>query len=91
MKELVCPECGSSDLTHYTNAFVLRDPVLKDDGSLELLEVDTLEYEKYFQCFDCGHRPSAEALIACGMETGASKRSGFCTAGHGTPATAPHS
>jgi hypothetical protein len=74
MKEVVCPECGGSDVTHYTDTYVLRNPIVKEDGSLELLEVDTLECDAFFQCFDCGHRPSAEALIASAVEAGAGRR-----------------
>jgi hypothetical protein len=91
MKEVVCPECGGRDVSHYTDAYVLRNPIVKEDGSLELLDVETLENEEFFQCFDCGHRPSAAALIACAVETGVSKRISFFTAMHGIHATAPHS
>jgi transcription elongation factor Elf1 len=91
MKEVVCPECGGSDVSHYTDAYVQRNPIVKEDGSLELLDVDTLEYEKFFQCSDCGHRPSAEALIACAMESGANKRTSSFTAAHGFRVTSPHS
>jgi len=91
MKEVVCPECGGSNVGHYTDAYVLRNPLVKDDGSLELVEVDTLEYEEFFQCSDCGHRPSAEALIAGAVEAGARRRTGPITALRGIRAAAPHS
>jgi hypothetical protein len=91
MKEVVCPKCGGSDVSHYTDAYVLRNPIVKEDGSLELLKVDTLEYEEFFQCFDCGHRPSAKALIASSVEAGTSKRTSSFTTAHGILATAPHS
>jgi hypothetical protein len=91
MKEVVCPECGGGGVSHYTDAYVVRNPVVKEDGSLELLSVDTLEYDEFFQCFDCGHRPSAEAIIASAVEAGASKRTSSFTTAHGIRATAPHS
>jgi hypothetical protein len=91
MKEVVCPECGSSNVSHYTDAYVVRSPILKDDGSLVLLEVDTLECEEFFQCFDCGHRPSTEELIACAVEGGANNRTSSFADAHGVRVAAPHS
>jgi DNA-directed RNA polymerase subunit RPC12/RpoP len=70
MKEVVCPECRSERLYHYTDAYVLRSPVVKEDGSMGLIEFDTEEYDEFFECRDCGHRPTeAELISAVGNET----------------------
>jgi DNA-directed RNA polymerase subunit RPC12/RpoP len=70
MKAIICPECKSERLYHYTDAYVLRSPVIKDDGGLGLIEFDTDEYARFFECRDCGHKPTeAELLSAIDKDT----------------------
>jgi DNA-directed RNA polymerase subunit RPC12/RpoP len=64
MKQVVCPECGSQRLRHYTDAYLVWTPVLEDDGTLGKLDSETEEYDGFFECRDCGHRPSEEELLA---------------------------
>ena len=67
MKDVLCPECGSPNVRHLTDAYLLRYPVLKEDGTLGLLECDTLEYDAFFECPDCGHRPTEAELISAAV------------------------
>jgi DNA-directed RNA polymerase subunit RPC12/RpoP len=64
MKHIVCPECDSQRLYHYTDVYVLRTPVVKEDGSLGLLDFDTDEFAGFFECCDCGHRPTEAELLS---------------------------
>jgi hypothetical protein len=44
---------------------VIRTPVINDDEEIELLEGHTNEYDDtFFECFDCGHRPSEDELLS---------------------------
>jgi predicted nucleic-acid-binding Zn-ribbon protein len=64
MKEIACPKCGSRNVHHYTDAYVLRTPVIREDGSIELLEYQTNEYDDcFFECYDCGYRPTEDELL----------------------------
>jgi hypothetical protein len=57
MKNLPCPRCGGNSLLHYTDAYVLRTPVINEEGSLKLLYERTNEYDdSFFDCEDCGYR-----------------------------------
>ena len=65
MKQVVCPSCGGPDVHHYTDAYVLRTPVVNEDGSVGLLECQTNEYDDcFFECLDCGCRPTEEELLS---------------------------
>jgi len=63
MKDVLCPECGGPNVRHLTEASILRYPSFKKDGSLELRDCDTLEYDAFFECPDCGHRPNKAELL----------------------------
>lgn len=64
MKAISCPKCGSSRLRHFTDAYVIRTPVINDEGEIELLDDDTNEYDdSFFECDDCGHRPEEDELL----------------------------
>lgn len=64
MKEVPCPRCGSDSLMHYTDAYVLRRPVVNDEGQLELRDERTNEYDdSFFDCEDCGYRPTEDELL----------------------------
>ena len=65
MRRIVCPSCGSHELHHYTDAYVLRNPVMQDDGSIGLLVYRTNEYDhQFFECLKCGKRPT-ESELCC--------------------------
>ena len=65
MKKVSCPKCGSRDVHHYTDAYVLRSPVVRKDGSIRLLEHQTNEYDdSFFECLDCGCRPTEDELLS---------------------------
>ena len=65
MKSIVCPKCGGLSVYHYTDAYVLRTPVLNQDGTLVLVNFDTNEYDdQFFECFDCGSRLTESELIS---------------------------
>lgn len=65
MKNVVCPECGGPNVMHYTDAYILRTPIVREEGAIALLDCDTDEYAAFFQCPDCGHRPDeVELLVA---------------------------
>jgi hypothetical protein len=69
MKQITCPECKSSEVHHYTDAYVIRTPVIKEDGSIDLIEDRTNEYDdRFFECFDCGYRPTEDELLSCALE-----------------------
>jgi hypothetical protein len=91
MKQIACPECGGPNVNHYTDGYLLRTPVIKEDGSLGLIDCDTLEYEEFFQCCDCGHRPGEAELISAAVEAGASRGACSFTNAPNARATAPHS
>lgn len=64
MKEVPCPRCGSHTLLHYTDAYVLRTPMVNDEGQLELKDERTNEYDdNFFACEDCGYRPTEDELL----------------------------
>jgi DNA-directed RNA polymerase subunit RPC12/RpoP len=70
MKQIVCPECGSRDVHHYTDAYVLRTPVIKEGGRIELLEYDTDQFDdSFFECLRCGHRPTESELLIAAVPT----------------------
>ena len=53
MKEVLCPKCGSDSLLNYRDAYVLRKPVINDDGKLELIDDGTNEFDdNFFSCED---------------------------------------
>lgn len=65
MKQVMCPRCGSDSLLHYTDAYVLRMPMISSDGKLELLTQQTNEYDDtFFDCEVCGYRPSEDEVLA---------------------------
>jgi DNA-directed RNA polymerase subunit RPC12/RpoP len=63
MKRIVCPECGNQAVRHFTDAFLVWTPILRDDGALGHLDSTTEEYAEYFECSDCGHRPTESELV----------------------------
>jgi rubredoxin len=64
MKRVVCPQCGSERVYHYTDVYVVREPVLRDDGQIRLVDFETEEFADFFMCRECEFRPKAEELIA---------------------------
>lgn len=68
MRQVTCPECGSSKLRHYEDVYLVWTPVLEDDGNLGRLNPETEEYSEYFECKGCGHRPSESELLSCARE-----------------------
>jgi hypothetical protein len=65
MKAIPCPKCGSADLRHFTDAYVIRVPMMNSDGEIELVEDDTNEYDDaFFECGACGHRPDEDDLLS---------------------------
>jgi predicted nucleic-acid-binding Zn-ribbon protein len=67
MKKIVCPRCGSEEFHHYTDAYVLRSPIIDDEGGIQLLDSHTNEYDDcFFECFRCGCRPTEDELLAQG-------------------------
>jgi DNA-directed RNA polymerase subunit RPC12/RpoP len=64
MKPVACPNCGSGKVFHFTDAYVVRNPVIDDDGSIELLESHTNEYDDcFYECSDCGNKPDEYELL----------------------------
>jgi hypothetical protein len=64
MNKVLCPKCGGSKIYHYTDAYVLREPVITMDGSLRLIELGTNEYDdQFFECIECGYRPSEKEIL----------------------------
>jgi hypothetical protein len=68
MKQIVCPICRSERVFHYTDVYVVRKPVLQEDGSFELLEFETEEYQEFFKCRECGVMPWEKELRASAIE-----------------------
>ena len=65
MEKIVCPRCGSEEFHHYTDAYVLRIPVINAEGAIDLLDSHTNEYDDcFFECFQCGSRPTEEELLS---------------------------
>ncbi len=65
MKAIPCPKCGSSRLRHFTDAYVIRTPMINDNSEVELLDCDTNEYDdSFFQCDSCGYRPDEDELLS---------------------------
>lgn len=65
MDQIGCPKCGSKELRHCTDAFVVRKPAINSLGALELHESHTDEFDhNFFECFDCGYQPREEELLA---------------------------
>jgi hypothetical protein len=65
MKEVTCPICGGHNVYHYTDAYVVRRPRFEDDGAIQLVELETVEYDDcFFECTDCGARPSESELTS---------------------------
>ncbi len=63
MTQVPCPRCGSYALLHYVDAYVIRKPVLDDDGKLKLTNESTTEYDdSFFDCDDCGFRYEGDQL-----------------------------
>jgi hypothetical protein len=63
MKQIACPNCGSRKLRHYTDAYLVWTPVLQDDGTLGKLDPEKEEYDEFFECRDCGHKPTEGELL----------------------------
>jgi hypothetical protein len=64
MNQVLCPQCGSDSLLHYTDAYILRTPVINDEGQLLLTGERTNEYDdNFFDCEDCGYRPTEDELL----------------------------
>ena len=64
MKEVLCPRCGSDSLLHYTDAYVIRKPLINDEGQLELADERTNEYDdNFFDCDECGYRLMGKELL----------------------------
>ena len=65
MNQIICPKCRGNNVHHYTDAYVLRTPVMKEDGSLDLLDDQTNEFDDcFFECSDCEYRPTEDELLA---------------------------
>ena len=65
MKRIICPKCKVSEMHHYTDAYVLRVPVIKEDGSIKLLDDQTIEFDDcFFECPECGFRPTEDELLS---------------------------
>lgn len=64
MKQIPCPECGSRALRHFEDMYQVWTPVVDDDGKLGRLNPETERYAKYFECRNCGHRPSEAELLS---------------------------
>jgi hypothetical protein len=72
MKEVLCPQCGSDSLRHHTDAYVVRRPIINDEGRLELTDERTDEYDDYFfACEDCWYRPAENELLLSANGEGA--------------------
>jgi hypothetical protein len=64
MTAIPCPKCGGANLRHFTDAYVIRKPVMNDEGEIELVDDDTNEYDdSFFECGDCGYRPEEDELL----------------------------
>lgn len=64
MKEVPCPRCGSDSLLHYTDAYVVRRPVINDEGKLKLADERTNEFDdNFFDCEHCGYRTTDNELL----------------------------
>ncbi len=75
MKEMPCPRCGKDSLLHYTDAYVLRKPVINDEGQLELADERTNEYDdNFFDCEDCGYRPTEDELLVSAKGSSSGER-----------------
>ena len=71
MRQIACPKCGSPKVYHYRDAYVLRTPVIGDDGKLSLLEYQTNEYDdNFFECLNCGERATEAELISAATNSG---------------------
>lgn len=68
MKQIICPKCRGSEVRHYTDAYVLRVPIIKEDGSVDLLDDQTNEYDdRFFECLDCGYKPTEDELLSAAI------------------------
>ncbi len=64
MRRAVCPRCGSANIHHYTDAHVVCSAVVSRE-SVRLIERHIIEYDEcFFECADCGSRPTEAELIA---------------------------
>lgn len=80
MRQIVCPECESRKVHHYTDAYVIRTPTISKSGKLKLLAFCTNEYDdSFFECLDCGHRPSEAEILSAAFGTSASMGSSHFT------------
>ena len=68
MRDVRCPQCGGPNVMHYTDAFILRTPVVREEGAVVLVDCDTEEYAAFFQCPDCGHRPNESELLSTAVQ-----------------------
>jgi hypothetical protein len=72
MRKVPCPRCGSESLLHYTDAYVVRRPVINNEGQLELTDGRTNEYDdSFFDCEDCGYRWEGDELLLSAKRDGA--------------------
>lgn len=63
MKQIACPECNGQNLRHYTDAYVLRVPMLGENGEITLLDEQTNEFDdSFYECIDCDYRLREEEL-----------------------------
>lgn len=64
MKPIVCPKCGGASVLHYTDAYVVRRPIVGHDGKLSFVDCYTNEYDdSFFECLECGQRSTEAELI----------------------------
>lgn len=64
MRRVRCPHCGSDKLYHYTDAYVVRNPIISDTGEIELSYSHKDEFdENFFECRDCGHQPTESEIL----------------------------
>jgi hypothetical protein len=68
MKQIVCPMCKSERVYHYTDVYVVRTPIMRDDGKIELHEFETEEFQEFFKCRECGLMPWKKELLASAID-----------------------
>lgn len=76
MREVVCPQCGSRKVFHYTDAYVVRKPhITADSAQIEFEKIGTEEYDDFFYlCRDCEYRPDEKELLAASLLAVANER-----------------
>ena len=69
MKQIICPKCKGGEVRHYTDAHVIRTPVVGEDEDIDLIDDFTNEYDdQFFECSDCAYRPTEDELLSFAIE-----------------------